>query len=171
MNVKHIPWSGWRVMALVFLLSGLLLLLSGRAHAATFFSNDTRIPISEIIYGSCPGDEPIAVNGEMHLLTAVTLDGNGGWHGIFHWNTQGLSGTGLTSGAKYQYINAGNLSEHYGSVGYEYTEAGMFQVVGQGPDTNEVFYVLVHATVNANGTVTANVYNVYMTCTPSGGIG
>jgi hypothetical protein len=74
------------------------------AQAQTFTSRE-RIPVDDEIFVECAAGgegEFIHVTGKLYFFSRVTLDSAGGFHVKGHLNTQGVSGTGLTTGDKYQ---------------------------------------------------------------------
>ncbi len=86
----------------------------------------------------------------------VTLDSAGGFHIIGNANLQGITGTGLTTGDKYQATGADNF-EFNGKVAEERTAAENIHFIGQGRVNNLLVHVTIHITVNADGTMTALV--------------
>jgi hypothetical protein len=107
--------------------------------------------------------EEIVLYGKMHELYHVTLDGNGGFHGKVHYQPQRLSGTGLTSGDKYQGTGVGQNSFN-GKVGETFTIVENYRMIGQGTGNNLLVHVTSHYTVIANGEVTSEVENVRVEC-------
>jgi hypothetical protein len=80
-----------------------------------------------------------------------------------HLNDQGVSGTGLTTGDKYQQTGAIN-SQFNTKVGQEETLVLTLNFIGQGNGNNLLIHVTQHVTVNADGTVTASVSNIRAEC-------
>ncbi len=114
-------------------------------------------------YVSCAG-EIIFTTGYVHHVHHVTLDNNGGYHYKWHMNVQSVSAVGLTTGYKYQWVNVINNQEFSGIVGQTYTSFGKLKVIGQGDVSNFAVQLTLHTTVNANGEVTAEVYNYKYVC-------
>ena len=162
MNVNLRRFGGWRLLALVLLVFGLLLMLAGKAQAATV-TNDIHIPISGTVISGCPGGESVDFSGSAHTLFHATINSDGGESADFHINGQGVSGIGEISGAKYQLPVAVHINTN-GHVGVETTTTLSAELIGQGPDNNEVMHMTFHVTVNANGTVTASVDNFFIKC-------
>lgn len=136
------------------------------AQAETFNVNE-RIPLdSEIIVSCAAGGEGEVVHltGSLHLLGHVTLDSAGGFHIQPHFNTQGASGTGLTSGDNYRVINVGANNTVNGKVGFEATDVFNFRLIGQGDASNLLVHITIHLTVHPDGTVTASVFNISREC-------
>lgn len=154
--------GGWRLLALVLLVFGLLLVLAGKAQAATV-TNDVHMPVSGTAVSGCPGGESVDLSGSVHLLFHVTINSDGGESADLHVNYQGVSGIGESSGAKYQIPVEVHINTN-GHVGVETTTTLSAKLIGQGPDNNEVMHMTFHVTVNANGTVTASVDNFFIKC-------
>jgi hypothetical protein len=98
------------------------------------------------------------------LVARVTLDDNGGVHAGLHVNAQ-ASGTGGTTGANHSghgVLNA-NLNANSGGAA-EGTLVLNLGLIGQGKVPNFKLKVTLHATVNANGDLTATVINIEPNC-------
>ena len=89
--------------------------------------------------------------------------GTGGVHFKFQSSDQGISGTGLTTGDKYHRTGATN-SEFNAKVGEQSTVVDSFNIIGQGNGNNFLLHVILHITVNANGTVAAEVFDFRVEC-------
>jgi hypothetical protein len=107
--------------------------------------------------------EDVLLSGYLHVLTHTTLDGNGGFHAKEHFQPQGISGIGQTSGDKYQATGVTQRSFN-GKVGFEETHVNNFRIIGQGPGNNYLIHSTIHTTVNANGVVTSVVHNIRADC-------
>jgi hypothetical protein len=108
--------------------------------------------------------EDVFVAGNFHDVFHVTLDGSGGAHVVIVHNPQGVSGTGLITGVKYQGVgtflqDAGNVK-----VGEEHTSVANQLLIGQGPGNNLLMHTDFHFTVLANGTVTSFHDNISIEC-------
>jgi len=85
------------------------------------------------------------------VVASVTLDGSGGFHMVEKENIH-MTGSG-SLGNSYE----GNQEENFqrnGRVGLEQTNPLTVSAIGTGPAPNFEVHVLLHFTVNANGTVT-----------------
>jgi hypothetical protein len=123
-----------------------------------------RLPFDGIAFSDC-GTEAIAVTGTFHPLSAVTSDGSGGFHIVFHYDVE-AKGTSQATGVRYV-THAGadfTLNSPATTLGFEQTRTDMFTLIGQGPAPNEVLTVLVHITVDANGTVESSVDQFRLRC-------
>ena len=153
------------LVIVTFMVGTAALMMPAMAKAATYTTN-VKYPVVWMDYVPCAmggAGEWIVLYGEMHELFHTTLDDNGGFHLKFHVQPQGLSGTGLTSGDKYQ--GTGVTQDSFnGKVGRTYTFVNNYRMIGQGPGNNLLVHENMHITVNANGDVTAVVDNVRVDC-------
>ena len=139
--------------------------VQAQAKATTFTQNVT-VPIDLLVFVPCAAQgtgEFVQMSGPLHILFTTTIDDRGGFHSKFHNQPQGVSGTGLTTGARYNAtgVTQGNFN---GKVGYETTFVNNFKIVGQGPGNNFMIHETFHVTVNANGTLTAFVDQTSIVC-------
>ena len=126
--------------------------------------SNERIPVDGIAYSDC-GTEDIAVTGVFHPVSAVTSDGRGGFHLVFHYNLE-AKGTSETTGAQYvvQARASVALNIPATSLGSEFNRTDLFTLIGQGTAPNEVFTVRIHFTVDANGIVRSAVDTFRLKC-------
>jgi hypothetical protein len=146
------------------LLVGIVLaLLSMRATTSASVVSNTiiSIPPNAVLFDSCTG-ESVHVSGTIHIVTVVTLDGGGGTHTEMHFNVQGVSGVGLSTGTQYRGIHTETHSSNSdGPAPSEFTTRIDIKLISEGASSNlTIRDVLVHVTVNADGTVTASIDNV-----------
>ena len=138
-----------------------------RAQATTVATN-VRIPLPQPFQVFIPcaaggAGELVDFSGTLHVLVHSTLDGSGGFHAKTHFQPQGVTGVGLTTGDIYQ-GTGGTQNQFNGSVGEESTFVDNFRLIGHGPDNNLLLHEMLHATVNANGVATASVSNFSVEC-------
>ena len=107
--------------------------------------------------------EDVSLSGDIHSVFHVTLDGSGGAHVVVIHNPQGVSGTGLTTGAKYQGVGT-HQDVFNATVGVEETTVTTGQLIGQGPGNNLLIHDILHTTVLANGVVTSFHDNFSIEC-------
>ena len=131
-----------------------LSLLSQPAGAAT----STTIPLNAIRSNDCT-DEQVQLSGNIHLVSQTQRDGTV----VGHFNYQGVSGVGLTSGTEYRASTVDNfrISEPFPS---DINSVSSFHLIGQGTEENLLVNVLFHITVDANGEVTASIDEVDIQC-------
>ena len=133
---------------------------------ATTFNDNVRVPIDTLVFVPCAAGgagEYVVLSGTLHILFVTTIDNKGGYHSKYHFQPQGISGTGFTTGDKYQGtgVTQGTFN---GKVGFESTFVNNFKIIGQGPGNNFLLHENFHITVNANGEVTAVVDNFSVKC-------
>jgi hypothetical protein len=134
--------------------------------AAQTVTTVEKIPVEGTVFVPCAADgsgEDVHLAGKVNSVFHVTLDNAGGAHVKVHQNDQGISGTGLTTGDKYQRTGATNF-EFNSKVGEEQTLVFTFNFIGQGNGNNFLLHGTLHVTVNANGIVTADVDNISAEC-------
>jgi hypothetical protein len=153
------------------LAAGLLALALGakptHAQAQTDTIND-RVPVEGVFLNPCT-EEFVSFEGTQHLVFHGTEDASGGFHFKGHSNFQ-LHGVS-TSGAKYvihQISNSHNKEfDVFSESAENFNLTATFQFIRQGSETAEDDFqakVLWHVTVNANGDVTSEVFEVEEEC-------
>src|SRR5437764_3524255 len=118
MSILSSRWRQLKYIAL--LLVGLFSLMLATTAQAAVITN-TEFPINLTVFVPCAAGgagEEVALSGNLHALFSVTFDGSGGFHSDIHFNPQGVSGTGLTTGDKYQGTGV-TRSDVNGKVGFE----------------------------------------------------
>lgn len=153
----------WLAVALILIAS---MSVSPVLAQATTFTDNVKVPIDIFVFVPCAAGgagEFVVLSGTLHMLFRTTIDSRGGFHSKFHFQPQGVSGTGLTTGAKYQATGVTQGTDN-GKVGFVSTFVNNFRVIGQGPGNNFMIHENFHITVNANGEVTAFVDNFRVTC-------
>ena len=135
------------------------------AQATTVTTNE-QIPIALVAFVPCANDgagELVQLTGTLHVLTHVTIDDQGGLHVKQHFQPQGVSGVGLTTGDKYQ--GTGVTQDQFNATaGLEQTSINNFRIIGQGPDNNLLVHATFHVTITPNGDVTTIVDNFSVEC-------
>jgi hypothetical protein len=97
------------------------------------------------------------LTGRLHVLFHVTISNSGNFSLKEHFQPQGVSGTGETTGTKYQATGVTQDMTYFGRVGVVFTFINNFRIIGQGPGNNFLVHQVFHITVNANGTLTSVV--------------
>ncbi|MET0399297.1 MAG: hypothetical protein ABW277_21080 [Longimicrobiaceae bacterium] len=134
--------------------------------SATTTVTNERVPFSTLQFVSCANEgagEEVLLEGTLHQLARATESAGGTFSITIHENPQGVSGTGLTTGDKYQGTGSFTLRGTMGP-GETFTVTSSFLVVGPGPDNNFTVHETFHYTVNANGEVTSEVDNFSVSC-------
>lgn len=131
------------------------------------FTSSAKVPIDLLVFVPCAvggAGEEVHLTGNLHELLHFTLNANGGYQVESHFQPQGVSGVGLTSGVKYQ--GTGVTRDHFKISGlpWEQTFVNNFRIIGQGKGNNFLVHENFHVTVNANGEMTAFADNFRVEC-------
>jgi hypothetical protein len=137
----------------------------GQAASSTISSS---VPISLSVFIPCAAGgngEVVDLSGNLHVVFSDTINANH-VHLYSHFNPQGVTGTGETTGAKYQATGETLQSFDFSVVSFPFTTTFVnnFKIIGQGPGNNFAVHENAHVTINANGTLTASVDNFSATC-------
>jgi hypothetical protein len=108
--------------------------------------------------------EDVFLSGRLHSVFHTSLDGNGGAHVVVVRNPQGISGTGLTTGAKYRGVGGSPEDVFNVRVGEVHTSVLNIRIIGQGPGNNFTIHENAHTTVLADGRVTSFHDNLSIEC-------
>ena len=158
-------------MKKLLVLSGVVAVLSiavvssSSGAPASSSTVSTVFPIDLIVFVPCANGgagEDVALSGNLHDLFHITVNGNS-LHVKTHDQPQGISGTGLVTGDKYQATGV-TQDEFNTSFGMEETFINNFRIIGQGPGNNFLVHENFDITINANGTVTASHDNFTVDC-------
>jgi hypothetical protein len=99
--------------------------------------------------------EVVLLEGPLHTLVTFTINGDS-VSGKFQFQPQGITGTGQTTGDKYQGTGATQetftMSLQNGQSTRTYVNN--FRIIGAGPGNNFLVHVSTHITFNADGTLT-----------------
>ncbi len=151
---------------LIYLTAGILTLVTPQTDNGEVIQR-IDVPIDTDVMVPCAAGgqgEIVALSGVVHMVFSVTTDASGGLHVDTHSNNQGVSGSGITTGDKYQATGGNRFSSNTNGAASEFTFVDSFQLIGQGPGNNLVIHETVHMTINANGDVTANILSVDSEC-------
>ena len=109
--------------------------------------------------------EMIEVSGPLHTLITATINANS-VSGKQHFQPQGISGVGLTTGQKYQAVGLTQSSFKGSLVDGRYVNnfVNNFRMIGQGPGNNFSIHENAHVTIAADGSVTVQHDNFRATC-------
>ena len=152
------------MMAMTCLLA--LVFVATSANAAV--QVNTAIDISLQVFVPCAAGgagEIVDLSGPLHVLMSFTINGNN-VSGVQHFQPQGISGTGETTGAKYQATGVTSTTFQMSLQNGQASETfiNRFDIIGQGPGNNFRVHETAHITINANGTVTVNFDNFNVEC-------
>jgi hypothetical protein len=152
--------------AFVFLAAISAALALGVQAARSVVVLNESFPIAITVFVPCAdggAGELVVLEGNLHVLISITENAN---HLSIktHSQPQGISGTGLSTGDKYQ--GTGVTQDHFTTgLGAEtFTFVNNFRIIGQGPGNNFLVHETFHVTINANGVVTAVVDNFSVEC-------
>lgn len=158
------------IVRFLFLIPALALICTlgvGQASAAAITTKtNVSTNIDLFVFVPCADNgagELVILSGPLHMLFVTTVDNQGGYHTLDHFQPQGITGTGQTSGDKYQAVGE-TLETFNGKVGFVDTYVNNFKIIGVGPNNNFMIHETFHITVNANGVVTANVDHFSAVC-------
>lgn len=143
---------------------GVLIALAQPVHAAV--QTNVKVPVDIGVFIPCAADgagEVVFLTGNLHALVRFTMDQAGGIHAAAHFQPQGISGNGQTTGDKYQATGV-TQDEFNAKLGAEETFINNFRIIGQGNGNNFLLHETFHITFNRNGVVTAYVDNFSVDC-------
>jgi len=143
-----------------------LLMLGLPTYAAVDTNMSFPVTISVFIPCAVGGTgEVVTLNGSIHVLISTTVNANHISSDV-HFQPQGLSGVGSVSGNKYQGTGITRFSFEADVAGFPFiqTSVNNFKIIGQGPGNNFLVHENFHLTVNADGTLTANIDNFSASC-------
>ena len=134
---------------------------------AEVVTND-RTDIQLIVFVPCAASgvgENLDLSGPLHTLISFTINGNNA-SGYFHFQPQGISGTGETTGAKYAAtgVTQQSFKSSLQNGQSNLTFVNNFRMIGQGPGNNHLVHETMHITINADGTVTVVHDNFSIDC-------
>jgi len=158
---------GRKVIRIVTMLVVLTLaVLAVPANAAVQENDTTNISLTVFIPCALGGTgEVVDLTGPLHTLITATINGNN-VSGKFHFQPQGITGTGETSGDKYQ--ATGETQETFTSSlqngQANFTFVNNFKIIGQGSGNNFLVHETMHMTMNADGTMTVFHDNFSVDC-------
>lgn len=143
------------------------LLISIMPAKAAIVDNESN-PILLSVFVPCAAGgagEIVDLSGNLHTLITETINGNN-VSGVMHFQPQGVSGTGETTGLSY---HATGVTQTSFKTSLQNGQANMtfinrFDVIGQGPGNNFTVHETAHITFNADGTVTVVFDNFSVEC-------
>jgi hypothetical protein len=148
------------IILLAVVATGLLAVTSASARATT-----EKIPFDVVLAPEEACGEAIHLSGTLLAQFTFTETRSGNVEIGFHFNPQGITGVGLTSGATYH-----ATGETLGTTtikatgGISDTFVNNFKIIGEGSAPNLLETDVIHLTVNAEGVVTATVEKSMIRC-------
>jgi hypothetical protein len=144
-----------------------LALFTVQANAAKQVNDTSDINLTVFVPCAAGGaGELVDLSGPLHTLITFTINGNN-VSGTAHFQPQGLSDTGETTGDKYQATGVTKDSSFKGSFQngqFTQTFVNNFRIIGSGPGNNFLVHEVAHITFNADGTVTVFHDNFSIAC-------
>ena len=139
--------------------------IHGQAAGST---QNFAFPITVVAFVPCANDgagEFIQVTGNLHVVTH-TVANQSGITVKEHMQPQGITGTGMDSGDKYQGtgVTQNTITSSDPGADLTFSFVNNFRLIGQGPRNNLLVHQTLHTTVNARGAITASVDNSKVTC-------
>ncbi len=153
-----------RLVLLALVIPALTLGTTSLARAEV--TSNLSVPIDFSVYIPCAdggAGEVVTLSGDLHTLLRYTESASGTIHAASHFQPQGISGVGETTGDKYQGTGV-TQDEFNATVGTEETFVNNFRIIGQGPGNNVLVHSVFHITFNANGSITALVDRLSVDC-------
>jgi len=126
------------------------------AHAAVQVNKTNNIALSVFVPCAAGGaGEVVDLAGPLHTLISFTINGNEVSE-ILHFQPQGISGVGETTGQTYHAtgITEESLKTALQNGAANTTFVNNFRIIGQGPGNNFLVHETAHVTINADGSVT-----------------
>ena len=147
-------------------LVAVLAILIAPANAAVQVNDRTDIDLS--VFVPCAADgvgENVNLSGPLLTLISFTINGNNVW-GKYHFQPQGISGTGETTGDKYQAtgVTQETFKSSFQNAQANDTFVNNFRIIGQDPGNNFLVHETLHITINANGVATVFHDNFSIDC-------
>ncbi len=149
------------IILLAVVASGLIAATSASAARAT----TEKIPFDVVLAPEEACGEAIHLSGTLLAQFRFTESSGGNVTIGFHFNPQGITGVGLTSGATYHATGeTQGTTTLKATGGISDTFVNNFKIIGEGSAPNFLQTDVVHLTVNAQGVVTATVEKVTIRC-------
>ena len=147
------------IIFLAVVACGLLSVTSASARAST-----QKIPFDFVLAPEEACGEAIHLNGTLLAQFRTTESSGGNIQVGFHFNPQGVTGVGLTSGATYHAtgVTLGTTTIRAGGISDTFVNS--FKIIGEGSAQNFLETDVFHLTMNANGVVTATVDRSTIRC-------
>jgi hypothetical protein len=169
-----LPWaSALTAIVLVVGIGGIIYPTAsfGNAYAvASSTTTTTKIPVSFTftpIGPGCEQAEDITLSGNLNFVEHATTNSNGGTTYKIHFNPQGITGVGETTGTTYRGtgVTSTTLTFNGNNAQSTQTDVNNFNIIATEPSgISSIEHLVVHLTVNAQGEITADVSTETSTC-------
>jgi len=153
----------------IWALSMLLLPPAASASAITTTTN-LQVPLNLTVLVPCANGgagEMVDISGTLHVLLHFTMSNSGRITLKEHFQPQGASGIGQTTGDTYRATGVTQQTMTFDdNDGFplEVTFVNNFRIIGRGPGNNLLIHQTLHVTFNANGEMTAFQSNISTEC-------
>lgn len=148
-----------------------MLVLPTAVSAKAFHTKDNvQVPLNQTVFVSCANGgagEEVELSGTLHILLILTMSDSGRVTMKSHFQPQGVSGIGLTTGDSYRATGVTQETrtfDDFDDFPLEFTFVNNFRIIGQGPGNNFLVHETTHVTYNANGELTASHSTTSMEC-------
>lgn len=121
------------------------------------------VPFTSIDENNCTNPpENLTFVGTVHIVDTINSNPSGGVlvHTLISYRAKGTSDTGTI----YTLTSPNNSVDNNVKAGQEFTIVESQHLISQGKTLNQIFSLLVHQTINANGTVTVSIDNETIRC-------
>jgi hypothetical protein len=156
------PW----LVGLTLILALLALVVPAAPASAQTIVTVVNYP-GQVRDNQCNG-EPVALDGELRMVTSITPTANGGTRVRMTSVTRGLQGTGLVSNVSYRAVEIQHSVANYvpppGTGTFQSVVATLLIAHGNAP--NMLLVVVLEATLASDGTLSAEVERSYLVCAP-----
>jgi hypothetical protein len=115
-------------------------------------------------FNPCNSDVVALTGGSEHFVVHFSQGPSGNFQFIFVNNPEDISGTSTTTGANYRVTGVTVSTTTANSLQNEFTILARNNFIGQGQTPNFYLDLMIHATFNANGDITANVSSFSTSC-------
>lgn len=150
-------------LALIYIAA---VLTASTLPGAVEVNDKTDIELSVFVPCAAGGaGEMVDLSGPLHTLISMTFSENT-VSGFFHFQPEGIIGTGETTGAQY---HATGITRQSFKLALQNAQANAafvnnFRIIGPGPGNNLLIHETFHITTNANGTTTVFHDNFSVDC-------
>ena len=146
--------------------------IDGPMFAATRFFVEDKIPIPLFIaFIPCAaggaGELAVVTGAELHVVLRTVIDADSGFHSSGHFQPiRNWDGIGTVTGDIYQAtgVTRNNINVDGDGLPFESTFVNNFRWIGPGTGNNLLVHATIHLTINANGSLTADVFNASVDC-------
>jgi hypothetical protein len=138
---------------------------SVNAAASPVVRQNFDITFTQVANDPCANYQPVAVTETLHFVLLVNSDNAGGFHVDSVVSVKNGTGVNLVTGATYV---AGGANATAFEVKPPYpqviTNEATGVLVSTGSTPNLYTKILIHDTINADGTLTASVFEIQFSC-------